>query len=254
MTSGLQTEQAAFIRAICTDPADDTRRLAYADWLDEHDQPERAEFIRVGVELENWKDEENCPQCGTHWRFGASNLNGNGSDYWCESDHKWVSGDHKLLVNRSAELLAAHEREWRSEVLGKMKSLGHWNVNEYLDRGGPDGGSIWDVKATWTRGFVSGIECTLETFEQAAKAGLFRMQPVTSVKVSDVNIHKTDYPDNRRYTWSEVPPRLLPDFGAGRVKWWHPTEVACRQYLSEQFVTYGLAIAGLPTLNQQVTA
>ncbi|MBX9628078.1 MAG: TIGR02996 domain-containing protein [Gemmataceae bacterium] len=41
----------AFLRAIAAAPADDTPRLVFADWLDEHDRPERAEFIRVEVEL-----------------------------------------------------------------------------------------------------------------------------------------------------------------------------------------------------------
>ena len=34
-------------RAILDSPEDDAPRLIYADWLDEHGQPERAEFIRV---------------------------------------------------------------------------------------------------------------------------------------------------------------------------------------------------------------
>jgi uncharacterized protein (TIGR02996 family) len=43
--------EAALLRAIRANPDEDTPRLAYADWLDEHDQPERAEFIRVQVQL-----------------------------------------------------------------------------------------------------------------------------------------------------------------------------------------------------------
>jgi uncharacterized protein (TIGR02996 family) len=39
------------LRALLAQPDDDTLRLAMADWLDENDQPERAEFIRVQVEL-----------------------------------------------------------------------------------------------------------------------------------------------------------------------------------------------------------
>ena len=38
-----------FLRAICADPGDDTARLVYADWLDENDDPDRAEFIRLQV-------------------------------------------------------------------------------------------------------------------------------------------------------------------------------------------------------------
>jgi len=44
-------DEQALLRAFIADPADDTVRLAYADWLDEHDEPERAEFIRVQIEL-----------------------------------------------------------------------------------------------------------------------------------------------------------------------------------------------------------
>lgn len=43
----MSEDERAFLRAICAEPGDDTPRLAFADWLDEHDQAERAEFIRV---------------------------------------------------------------------------------------------------------------------------------------------------------------------------------------------------------------
>jgi uncharacterized protein (TIGR02996 family) len=38
-----------FLRAICDSPADDAPRLVYADWLEEHGDPFRAEFIRVQI-------------------------------------------------------------------------------------------------------------------------------------------------------------------------------------------------------------
>jgi uncharacterized protein (TIGR02996 family) len=41
----------ALLRAICESPWEDTPRLVYADWLDENGQPERAEFIRVQIEV-----------------------------------------------------------------------------------------------------------------------------------------------------------------------------------------------------------
>lgn len=44
------SERGAFLRAIAADPADDTVRLAFADWLDENREPERAEFIRLQIE------------------------------------------------------------------------------------------------------------------------------------------------------------------------------------------------------------
>src|SRR5438132_8682054 len=40
-----------FLKAIVEEPDDDTHRLVFADWLDENDEPERAELIRVQCEL-----------------------------------------------------------------------------------------------------------------------------------------------------------------------------------------------------------
>lgn len=47
----MSAEEAALLRAIRDTPDDDLPRLALADWLDENDSPERAEFLRVQVEL-----------------------------------------------------------------------------------------------------------------------------------------------------------------------------------------------------------
>jgi uncharacterized protein (TIGR02996 family) len=41
------TDREALLRAIIENPADDAPRLVYADWLDEHGDPDRAEFIRL---------------------------------------------------------------------------------------------------------------------------------------------------------------------------------------------------------------
>src|SRR5262245_30566913 len=53
------SDEKALLAAIWDEPYDDTVRLVYADWLDEHGQPERAEFIRVQIELarlDEWDD------------------------------------------------------------------------------------------------------------------------------------------------------------------------------------------------------
>ena len=46
------SEESAFLVGIATHPNDDAPRLAFADWLDEHDRPTEAELIRVQIELE----------------------------------------------------------------------------------------------------------------------------------------------------------------------------------------------------------
>src|SRR4051794_6643142 len=45
------THDEALWQAIIDAPEEDAPRLVYADWLEEHGQPERAEFIRVQCEL-----------------------------------------------------------------------------------------------------------------------------------------------------------------------------------------------------------
>lgn len=45
------TDRECFLAAVRRNPWDDTPRLVYADWCDEHGEPERAEFIRVQCEI-----------------------------------------------------------------------------------------------------------------------------------------------------------------------------------------------------------
>lgn len=55
------TEGDALLATICAEPSADTPRLIYADWLDEHEQPERAEFVRVQVKLAGLPPEKTYP-------------------------------------------------------------------------------------------------------------------------------------------------------------------------------------------------
>jgi uncharacterized protein (TIGR02996 family) len=50
----------ALLNAILAAPDDDAPRLIYADWLDEHGEAERAEFIRVQCELARIGPKPNC--------------------------------------------------------------------------------------------------------------------------------------------------------------------------------------------------
>jgi uncharacterized protein (TIGR02996 family) len=52
------THEEAILQDVLEHPSDDTPRLVYADWLEENDQPERAEFIRLQVELARRPEED----------------------------------------------------------------------------------------------------------------------------------------------------------------------------------------------------
>jgi uncharacterized protein (TIGR02996 family) len=47
----MRRDHDVLLRAICESPRDDLPRLAFADWLEEHGETERAGFIRTDVEM-----------------------------------------------------------------------------------------------------------------------------------------------------------------------------------------------------------
>src|SRR5262245_43074307 len=45
----MRFDDPSLLAAICAHPQDDSLRLVYADWLDDHDESDRAEFVRLQV-------------------------------------------------------------------------------------------------------------------------------------------------------------------------------------------------------------
>ncbi len=73
-------EWELLLKAVAASPDDDLSRLVAADWLDEHDETERAEFIRVQVERAKadrpelkWREQAlwNNPLLGPLWAVEA---------------------------------------------------------------------------------------------------------------------------------------------------------------------------------------
>ena len=54
----MNADGKGLLAAICADPEDDTSRLVYADWLDEHGDCARAEALRMSVERRRLPDWE----------------------------------------------------------------------------------------------------------------------------------------------------------------------------------------------------
>jgi uncharacterized protein (TIGR02996 family) len=101
------TDRDAFLRAIIADPADDLPRLAFADWLDEHGEPERAELIRLGCWYATAPDigEDGFPEYG-HGGDGGCDV--------CRPIHRLVE-----LVEADARrlpYLGAPEADWVAQV------------------------------------------------------------------------------------------------------------------------------------------
>lgn len=73
-------EWELLLKAVAASPDDDLPRLVAADWLDEHGEPERAEFIRIQIERAKadtpklaWREQAllNNPLLGWQWAAEA---------------------------------------------------------------------------------------------------------------------------------------------------------------------------------------
>jgi uncharacterized protein (TIGR02996 family) len=143
-----------FLRAIIEDPDDDAPRLVYADWLDEHGQPERAELIRVECQLGRLLGSGPIRH---HLECRARQL-------LCISDGVFKFEGHlsEPLEARDRDLLAAHGGRWAEPLHGLVDSL------------------------AFRRGFVEEVGIRGRAFP--AEAGdLFRLVPVRHASFSHVS-------------------------------------------------------------------
>jgi uncharacterized protein (TIGR02996 family) len=92
----------SFLQAILDAPEDDNVRLIFADWLEEHGQPERAEFIRVRCALARMDD---------------------------------LDPRYDTLRIRAKELFEQHGEGWKKEVPKLEKGFFHVNVHSQFVRG-----------------------------------------------------------------------------------------------------------------------
>jgi uncharacterized protein (TIGR02996 family) len=101
------SDRDALIAAILANPDEDTPRLMYADWLDEHGEAPRAEFIRVQCELARQRAAEaDLPES-----FGTSTSNGD--SVWPMSSRPHDTEERRDQRRRELDLLNAHSDEWR---------------------------------------------------------------------------------------------------------------------------------------------
>jgi uncharacterized protein (TIGR02996 family) len=101
-------EGRAFLREVCDHPDDDAPRLVFADWLDDHGDHARAEFIRL-----------QCTLAADEWKLQAA--------------------------ERARELWYDHANQWLAEVPGWLRSrcefargfpaLVKCSAEEWLERG-----------------------------------------------------------------------------------------------------------------------
>jgi uncharacterized protein (TIGR02996 family) len=221
----------ALLRAILREPAEDTPRLVYADWLDENGQHDRAEFIRVQVALSK-------PTLGP---------DGTG-----DSDERY------RLTRRESQLLA--DGDWRNAAVwfcwdGTLLQniwggpTGDRHPTLAIRTGDMDGTDRECLHCSLRRGFIAHVTATHADFREQAGA-LFESQPVERIVLPGVvrdgivfrtsNGHHNDLP---REWWAELglPRCELPGDCRQRGTHAHMTEDELSRYL----VAYGRKSAGI---------
>jgi hypothetical protein len=176
------TEQKALLRAILDDPLDDTVRLAYADWLDEH------------------PGTMTCPRCkpydgSKNWITGHT-PNPYSGPYWqpcsvCDATTLVPDGgaEHARFIRRQiSHSKLARDRTRNEKLLKVAVDAGHRWAEEWLGT---------DALGRHYRGFIGEITATMPKFLECAKEW-FSAHPITDVRLEDMDSGDTIRP---RYGW-----------------------------------------------------
>jgi uncharacterized protein (TIGR02996 family) len=137
----------AFLSDIVEHPEDDTPRLVYADWLEDHGDSARAEFIRGQIQLLSLdRDDPQLP----------------------------------VLAKRTQELEKQHGRRWRRGLPRWAKPAYDFEVGDLVGR--PE----YLPDSQFHRGFLAVVSCDLDSFswvEDGEK--LFAAAPVEALVAND---------------------------------------------------------------------
>lgn len=151
-------ERSELLAAVLAAPDDDTPRLVFADWFEDHGEPERAEFIRMHIKT---GDVSNMPRLRNIIR----------SLFTSKKPWQWHSqfgGPYQGLTLSGLK---------RGRI--KVKAA---HVDNYLD----NGDVVPRLVAIIERGFVSEIHGPLIMIYEHGPA-ICHINPVTSVVVTDLH-------------------------------------------------------------------
>ena len=218
------------LHAIIDDPSDDAARLVYSDWLKEHGQEDRGEFIRVQIELASLEAKDLARGWSSHFK-------------------------HDDLQRRERDLLDKHGGAWIGPPtigsIGQATLVSHGATISFAIPG-PLGGAVIPCEAGFSRGFIESISLPSSAFTRGAAIQLFSSHPITEVNVTDtLFVYDEIIDDNgRRCGWSWINPESHPwwqlDFSVSPGLY-HSQEKA-RKAMSYALVAMARTAAGLDPL------
>ena len=156
MTTALD-ERSAFVAAIIAEPRCDIRRLAFADWLDEHGQTEWAHLIRLQCRL-------------------AGGLLGVTRDKVRAEAFSLLM--HGKLADRVADGFEPIDVEYAygdgESVVVRLFQPGLYNLE----------GEAIGAEIVWRRGFIAEVHCPLAVWQEHGPR-LVREHPIERVRLTD---------------------------------------------------------------------
>ena len=213
-------------------PEEDAVRLVFADWLEENGEPDRAEFIRVQVELQAMPTECDNAFCDCQLVV-------------CPSCRKW-----KRLRGREKELERTPAMRAEADRFAALFRL----TGKFATDHGFSGGTR-DIRWSWSRGFVESVTCSQADFLSHAKE-LFSAHPICTVRFSDKQPYSTaegdwfwihtSEPEPNQNTIADVlwsRPRPSGFSGIRRRRHGFDSSEAAVRALSDECVAYGRNVA-----------
>jgi uncharacterized protein (TIGR02996 family) len=192
------SDREKFIHAICSDPKDDIVRSAFADWLKEHDEERRGEFIRVQIELDRlyaeqvelFNDETDwhrctgvaaswCPNCGDCCcRNREDWMNDDDCPLHCDpSRHCCLDRLARRIEGKREEEAESFDPDWLPDFHGRQRE---WYFHTFPEGQVPDRPFSFVV----SRGFVTELRIGTDDCFRYLKV-LFRRHPITRVVLTD---------------------------------------------------------------------
>lgn len=225
------------LQDILENPEDDTPRLILADWLQDNGDPDRAEFIRVQVELEKHPWAEHVRDD----RYDARD----GIDSGWRDAFELHGREQKLLWKYEKGLGHNWERwcwaEARDEEGAPCRPdyRGSYTVTPHGSPGlgGNSCGCVVDTMAglvgqSFRRGFVERIDCLRKTW-LANGPKIVGGCPVLRVRLKDARPHSS----HGRFWWHKLESTDPPSIGV----LWHFLPANIHLHLSGTFVNEGYA-------------
>lgn len=224
----MNDDERPSLEAILCYPDSDAERLVFADWLEEHGQVERAEFIRVQCQLA--ADPHEPALC---------NVTG-----ICARCSRTLE-----LRRRERELLDRNEGAW----LGWLKEA--WGA-EWVP--------VRECGLKWRRGFIESVSCTAADWLQHGRQ-IVRCQPIREVRLTGIYPSRSQFaeaptvPSEQQGLpfWSWSPPMQGNGWSSDQVPWeiYPLLDGACnqyhKQYLSEAAAWEALSRAALLWARQE---